>query len=208
MGLDGVWEDDADCTVLRLRVAPELLGRAADDLRTNADGRRLVPRFQLRDARIEAIGWAIKAELEAQTPSDPLYAESLGLALATRLLQADGAPPLRYEAGRTLSAARRHALLDFIDLNLDRSLSLADLAGVAGVGVSHLKTLFRNAFGLPPHQFVIRRRVERARVLLMSGEMGITEVAAEVGFADQSHLSRHMRKLLGQTPGAILRQSG
>jgi AraC family transcriptional regulator len=208
MGLGGVWEDDAECTILRLRVAPELVGRASNDLGANADGRKLVPRFQLRDPRIEAIGWAIKAELEAEMPSDPLYAESLGLALATRLLQTDGAPPFRHGPGRMLSAARRRALLDFIDLNLDRSLSLADLAEVAGCGVSHLKTLFRNAFGLPPHQFVIRRRVERARVLLLSGEMAISEVAAEVGFADQSHLSRHMRKLIGETPAAILRRGG
>ena len=82
MGLDGVWEDDADCTILRLRIAPELLAKAAGDPGCGPDGRSLVPRFQLRDPRIEAIGWAVKAELEARTPSDPLYAESLGLALA------------------------------------------------------------------------------------------------------------------------------
>jgi AraC family transcriptional regulator len=208
MGLDGVWEDDADCTILRLTIAPELVARAAADLGRSSDGQSLAPRFQLRDPRIEAIGWAVKAELEAQTPSDPLYAEALALALATRLLQTGDERQALPRTGPVLPPARRRSLLDFIDGNLGRSLSLADLAAVAGISVSHLKTLFRNEFGVPLHQFVIRRRVERARGLLMSGDMAIGEVAAEVGFADQSHLSRHMRKLLGRTPAAILRQGG
>jgi AraC family transcriptional regulator len=208
MDLDGVWADDADCTFLRLRVAPELLARAAGDLGRDCDGRSLAPRFQLRDPRLEAVAWAIKAELEAPTPSDPLYAEGLGLALAARLLQANGEPQPRVMEGQSLSAARRRALLEFIDGNLGASLSLGDLAAVAGLGVSHLKTLFRNAFGLPVHQFVIRRRVERARLLLLSGDMPISEVAAETGFADQSHLTRHMRRLLGETPAAIARRRG
>ena len=113
---------------------------------------------------------------------------------------------MRHGTGRVLSPARRRALLEFIDHNLGSSLSLAALAAVAGISVSHLKTLFRNEFGLPVHQFVIRRRVERARVLLLSGDMAISQVAAEVGFADQSHLSRHMRNILGSTPAAVLRQ--
>ena len=154
-GLDGVWEDDADCTILRLRVAPDLVAAAG----ANADT-RVTPRFQLRDSRIEAVAWAIKAELEADAPSDRLYAESLGLALASRMLQArDPSPGAESGRERAFTPPQRRRIVDFIEARLDTSLSLVDLADVAGFGVSQFKTLFRRSFGMPAHQYVLRRRV-------------------------------------------------
>ena len=202
-GLDGVWEDDADCTILRLRVAPELIAAASTG---RGAGALVAPRFQLRDARIEAVAWAIKAELEAEAPSDRLYAESLGLALATRMLQASDRS-LGAETGRErmLSPLQRRRIVDYVEARLDQSLSLVDLAEVAGCGVSQFKALFRRSFGLPAHQYVLRRRVERARILLLSSDLPMSRVAAEVGFADQSHMSKHMRRVLGETPRAIAR---
>ena len=202
-GLDGLWEDDADCTILRLRVAPDLIASAAADLSAGAS---VAPRFQLRDLRIEAVAWAIKAELEAEAPSDRLYAESLGLALASRMLQAGESPRGdEIDRGRTLTPLQRRRIVDYVEARLDQSLSLADLASVAGFGVSQFKTLFRRSFGLPAHQYVLRRRVERARMLLVASDLPMSRIAAEVGFADQSHMTKHVQRLLGQTPRAIAR---
>jgi AraC family transcriptional regulator len=205
-GLDGSWRDDADCTILRLRISPALLRQAAEGLCRNPDRIAIAPKFQLRDARIEAIGWALKAELEAETPSDRLYAESLGLALAVRLIEVGD--PLRREpldARPTLPPRRRRALVEFIEAHLDQSLSLSELAAIAGFSASHLKTLFRNSFGMPVHQYVVRRRVDRAQALLLSGEMPMSRIALEAGFADQSHMANCMRRVLGLTPGAVAR---
>ena len=96
-GLEGEWEDDADCSILRLSVDADLVRQAAEDLRIDPDRMNLAPRFQLRDPGIVHIAWALKAELEARTFADRLYADSLGVALAVRLvsLQADGAPNRR-----------------------------------------------------------------------------------------------------------------
>ena len=205
-GLDGVWEDDADCTILRLRVTPELVASAVADLRADA---LVAPRFQLRDPRIEAVAWAIKAELEAEAQSDRLYAESLGLALASRMLQAgDRSPGAEIGRERMLTPLQRRRIVDYIEARLDNSLSLLDLADVAGLGVSQFKTLFRRSFGLPAHQYVLRRRVERARLLLIGSDLPMSRIAAEVGFADQSHMTKHVQRLLGQTPRAIARARG
>src|SRR5262249_28200613 len=94
-------------------------------------------------------------------------------------------------------------VLDYMDANLYQKISLADIAGVAGLSVSHFKSLFRESAGVPAHQYLIRRRVERAKNLIAEDKMPISQVAFETGFAHQSHLARHMRRLLGVSPKAL-----
>jgi AraC family transcriptional regulator len=79
------------------------------------------------------------------------------------------------------------------------------LARIAGTSASHFKVLFRRSTGLAVHQFVVQRRVERAQVLLERGDLPVSQVALETGFAHQSHLARWMRRLLGATPAAVMR---
>ena len=202
-GLDGEWEDDADCTILRLWVSPALLRKAAEDLEIDPDRVRLIPRFQCRDSRIEYIAKAL-AEPARQTPTDRLVAEGLGSALAVRLI--DGHARLAaISARQTLSARQRNRLVEFIENHLEHNLSLAVLAGIAGISVPHLKVLFRRSFGLPVHQYVIRRRVEHARQLLADGELPISQVALSAGFAHQSHLTHAMKRVLGVTPAGLVR---
>jgi AraC family transcriptional regulator len=88
--------------------------------------------------------------------------------------------------------------------NLDHAISLKKVAEAAHISPSHLLRIFKRATGSPLHQFLIRLRVNRARELLLTGNASIADVAAEVGFADQSHLTRHFKRLLGTTPKKIL----
>ena len=76
------------------------------------------------------------------------------------------------------------------------------LAGVAAVSTSHFKTLFKRSTGLPPHEYVVHRRVERAKSLLLRGDRPSSQAALEAGFAHQSHMVRWMRRILGATPGS------
>lgn len=204
-GLDGEWEDDADCTILRLWVSPSLLRKAAEDLELDPDRVSLIPRFQHRDAGIEHIARALAAPSTPNAPTDRLVAESLGSALAIRLI--DGHSRLSaLSARQTLSTRQRDRLIFYIESHLDHDLSLADLAEVAGISVSHLKVLFRRSFGLPVHQYVIRRRVDHAAGLLMQGELPISQIALSAGFAHQSHLAHAMKRLLGVTPAGLVRK--
>lgn len=208
-GVGGSWEDDADCRILRLSLRPELLDQVAQDLSMEAGTAQLEPRLQLRDTRIEAIGWAVKADLEADIPSDPLYIDLLANALAVRLIETAGGRSLESQ-GRTtprMSARQLRSLTEFIESHLDQKLHLADLAQFAGISATRLKTLFRNTTGMPVHQYVIRRRVEHARALMATAAMPASEVAVAAGFAHQSHMASTMRRILGQTPGDIARQA-
>jgi AraC family transcriptional regulator len=205
--MDGCWEDDADCQILRLSLHPSLLEQVAGELGRDVAKIDLIPRLQLRDARIEAIGWAIKADLEADTPSDPLYIDCLAQALAVRLIETatDSRPHTEDSRAPRMSTRQLRLLTEFIETNLDRRLHLTDLAAVAGVSVTRLKTLFRNSTGTPVHQYVIRRRIEYARALIATTTMPASEIALASGFAHQSHMASTMRRILGQTPGEIAR---
>lgn len=204
-GMAGRWEDESSATALVLRLEPALLRSAALGLGLDPDHVALAPQFQLRDPRIEHIGWALKAELDEGHPGGRLYAESLGLALAAHLLRryAPAAALLARKQG--LSKPQQRRVLDYIEAHLDEGLSLARLAGIAGLSASHFKPLFKQSLGLPVHQYVIRRRVEHAKHLLLAGRLPMVEIALAAGFAHQSHMARAMRRVLGMTPTELTR---
>ncbi len=198
-GEPGRWEDEAPAEAVVMRLDRAFIASVAESLALDP-GVEIRPQTQIRDEVIAAIGWALEAAVSED--ADPLLLDSLGEALACRLIRRYGtarAAPIR---GR-LSQRQLRAVLDHIDANLESPLRLAALAGVAGVSASHFKTLFRRATGAPPHRYVVRRRVERAVALIRDGALPLAQVALEAGFAHQSHLARAMRRTLGVTPKAI-----
>lgn len=195
------WETKQSGTTLIMRVPDELLRKVASELDMDPGNIEIADRFQLRDPFIEHIGWAIKADIDSGGAGGRLFRESLGTALAARLLQRHNrrSLPMRDPQGG-LSAWKLKLVVSHIEDNLESELSLAEIAKVAGVSVSHLKTLFRRSTGTPVHQYILRRRVERAKLLLQDDSLSIAQIAFATGFAHQSHLARHMRKILGVTP--------
>jgi AraC family transcriptional regulator len=176
------------------------------------DGWEIVGRFETLDPEIERIVRSFAAEIATTGLGGELYAEAMATQLAVLLLRrhsslgrrALGALAREDAAlGRPGGALGR--AIDYVEVNLGRGLSLVEIAREAGVSPRQLSRLFTEATGLPPHRYVVRRRVERARDLLLRGEMPIAEVAQAVGFYDQAHLARHAKALLGATPGEIAR---
>ena len=184
-GLSDAWQEDDPGTSLVLQFSPSLLHRAARDMGLDPDRADLEPRCQLRDSHIEHMAWALDAERRAGYPSGLLYTESMGMALAVHLL------------GRYASAARFRGQLSklqfrrvtaYIEDHLDQDLSVRRLAAVAEVGASQFKILFRRSAGVPVHQYVVQRRVERARILLLSRGTASQPGSARSGFrAPESH---------------------
>jgi AraC family transcriptional regulator len=205
-GLDGVWTDDGDCTILSVSFEDHFVRATAQQLSRGSARWAIRPRLQLRDARLQHLAWALRAELEAGAASDPLFAESVATAMVVRLL--DGAPPSP-PTRRALLAPRVAArVIDYIEGHLDERLTLAELAALAELSTPHFKALFRATVGLPVHQYVVRRRVERARTLLEKGALSVTQVALETGFAHPSHMAHWMNRVLGVTPRDVVRTRG
>jgi AraC family transcriptional regulator len=199
-----VWRTDQAGTTLIICVPDALLRMVATQLNRDPACIDIADRFQMRDPIIEHIAWALKADIDAGCVGGRLLRETLGAALAVQLLQRHyrGALPMRKARG-----GLRHDVLErvisHIEDNLVGKLSLTEIAAVAGMSVSHLKALFRNATGLPVYEYVLRRRVERARMLLRDRNLPVSHVALATGFSHQSHLSRHMLRILGSTPTAL-----
>ena len=203
-GVPSFWELKEKDTAFILSVSPELINMVAEGFDFDPSRIQIRNRFQMRDTQLENIGWALKAEMESGYPCGNLYLDSLAVSVAARLVRCHSSISAESEKpnGRLLGR-RLKDVLSYIEDNLSQNLSLDDIAGVAGLSVSHFKGLFRESVGLPVHQYVIRRRVERAKSLLGEGKMPISQIALETGFAHQSHLAHHMRRLLGVSPRAL-----
>lgn len=199
-----VWEVSEKDTFLALSVPPELLDIVAEDLELDPARIEIRNRFSVRDAQLENIAWALKAEMESGYPSGRLYLDSLAVSVATRLVRSHSSVAVESASvSRRMSGRRLRDVLAFVEDNLNQELPLSEMAAAAGLSVSHFKTLFRESVGMPAHQYLIRRRVERAKTLLADGKMSISQIAFETGFAHQSHLARHMRRVLGVSPRAL-----
>lgn len=96
---------------------------------------------------------------------------------------------------------RLKRVLAYIDDNLGRDITLADLAAIACLSAHHFSELFRQSMGTSPYRYVLNRRIECAKVLLRESMLGVLDVALAVGFSDQSHFSKVFRRATGMAPG-------
>jgi AraC family transcriptional regulator len=184
-------------------VERQLLARvAAETLNLNPDRATLSPVYDLSHPQLRAAMLALDAEVREGGPGGRLLAESLGNVLAIHLLRHFSATgPADVPIGGVLPKHKLRAVLEYIHEHLDAELSLDHLAAVAHMSPYHFARLFKNSTGLPPHQYVIARRVERAKELLRVRDvLPLADVAVETGFSNQSHFTRHFKRLVGVTP--------
>lgn len=177
----------------------EELGLDPDTVRLRYDG-------GFHDPLIEQIGRAVRAELIEPGPFGGLLVETLSSALSVYLLQnystvAPSAAALPAARGG-LDRRRLARVIDFIEDNLDGEISLEQLARVACLSPFHFVRSFKAAVGRTPHRYLMDRRVARARALLESGDLPLSQVADICGFASQAHFTSAFRRVTGTTPGA------
>src|SRR5262245_47770719 len=187
---------------LHIYLEPGLVARVAAEAFGLDPARLTVPPLDILDLpHLRAAMGAVDAELISGGAGGPLAAESLASVLAVHLIRHVVAPR-RPERGRdgALPRGRLRAVVEYVEEHLDASPTLAQMAAVARLSPYHFARQFKAATGLPPHQYVIARRVERAKQLLQ-GDLSLAEVAACAGFSDQSQFCHHFNHLVGVTPG-------
>jgi AraC family transcriptional regulator len=104
--------------------------------------------------------------------------------------------------GHALPGRRLRRVTEYIQQNLDKDLTLAELAALVCMSRYHFARLFKGSTGVPPHRFVVRQRIARARGVLATSELSIAEISRLVGFRTPSHFTTVFRQVLGITPGA------
>jgi len=174
------------------RVGQETFGRNSDSLQTL---------IGVHDDWLGSAAKAWREELTAEGAGGRLVAEHMGVILAVRLFRrySDAAwhpPPARGGLG----VRRLREVIDYIEAHLGDDLSISTLASVAERSLHHFSEAFRQSVGTPPHRFVLMRRIERAKILLLATDMPIAHIALEVGFASQSHFGHMFREATGVTP--------
>jgi len=191
------WNTECACTLIEL--SPELVDDAAG-LGTAAHV-QLRPGFLDEDDVIPPLAEALLNLATHDDPSSSVLAESLGLALATYLVRQCATIDMRVQRHRGGVEPHTVRLLDqFIDARMDSPMSLHELAEMVGMSVSHFAHSFRQMTGVAPHQYVLRRRIERARNLLADPQLDVADVALRCGFSHQSHFSETFRRVVGATP--------
>ena len=135
-----------------------------------------------------------------------MYGEALSTALAVHLLREYGAAVLGPK--RQLGGLPREKLaraVEYIQDQLDSDLTVSGIAQAVYMSPYHFTRLFKESTGQTPYQYVVEARARKAKELLTTGKFTISEAAFHVGFVDQSHLTRHFKRIFGLPPKRLLR---
>ena len=198
-GVPSQWSWNSSCDRLDVVVSPAVFG---DESRLE-----VVDRFRFRDSEMEAICRRLYRELSSRGANEPLYVESLVTDLAVLLLRrhstASEASTILPSSGLTRMQARR--VLDYIESNLSRELTLGELAKIVDLSLHHFARIFKKTIGVAPHRYVLARRVEHAKGMLRATSSSLVEVGLSAGFCSQSHFTSTFRRMVGATPAEFQR---
>jgi AraC family transcriptional regulator len=205
---EATWQASGPSRAIVLLMPDAFLARVISE-HWEADPRKveIIPQFLAHDPVIQGVATRLALEAQSGSPPERLYAESACEFLAHHMIHAYStlsAPPPRAAGG--LPARRLKRILDYIEENLAQPIALRQLGEIAGISTRHFERAFRQAIGVPPHAYVVRKRVDRAQNLLLS-EPGLTidEIAVRAGFSSSSHLSSTFRRQTGYSPTAFRR---
>jgi AraC family transcriptional regulator len=161
----------------------------------------LAPVFNMEDGQMEHLLRALVAVAQDGSGADPLLGELLVNAACIRLAK-------RFAVSRLntvprlggLPKARLKRVLEYIDANVGRNITLSELASVVNMSVYYFAVLFRQSTGLSPHQYVLNQRVERAKELLRDPKLSVMDISMSVGFEHQNNFARAFRRVIGVSP--------
>jgi AraC family transcriptional regulator len=191
--------------VLYLALNPVFISRVAEGLELDADRIELIEQRRSTDPTLHHIAMALRAGVQTGAALDRMYGEGLSTALAAHLLREYGAAvprPKRQYGG--LPRAKLVRALEYIQDQLDADLTVSGIAQAVGLSPYHFTRLFKESTGQSPYQYVVDARVRKAKELLTTGKFTISEAASHLGFADQSHLTRHFKRVFGLPPKQLL----
>ena len=182
-----------------VEVAPKFILRVAEEL-TNGGRFEVRPLWSEEEESLRYILMTLHHEVLAGCPSGRLFAEYMGLSFATALLSKHTSSPVRLNYRGGLSRTKLRQVTEFIHDNLSGSITVTDMANLLEMGPCHFARAFKESTGMSPHQYVLRRRIERALQMLKETRESLAGVAYELGFSSQGHFSTVFRKAVGVSP--------
>jgi AraC-like DNA-binding protein len=153
------------------------------------------------DPQVLRLLQALKHDITAGSPVGPLFSEHVGGALVTYAAKTlFGAPERHRASGTALSPRQVETVRDHVEAHLGEDIRMPELAALLDLSPSHFRLQFGRAMGMPPHRYVLGRRIERAKAALRDGGVALSDLALQLGFCDQSQFTRSFRSVVGTTP--------
>jgi AraC family transcriptional regulator len=194
---------DASHPALHIYLKPDLIEQVAEA--SEIDRHRInLANFSKSDLQLQQMAKLFLVELKSGGMMGQLYVESLTQLLVIHLLRhyLTLTQTFRSES-RSLTRTQLQQSIDYIHTHLERDLSLVELAKVINISPTYFASLFKGAMGISPHQYVIQQRVERAKTMLSKTDLAIADIALQVGFSSQSHLTQQFKRFTGMTPKQV-----
>ena len=198
-------ERGVSANVLFLALEHVFVNRTAVGLELDADRIELVEQRRSTDPTLHHIAMALRAGVRTGAACEPMYGEALSTALAVHLLREYGTSalgPKRHPGG--LPREKLVRAVEYIQDQLDTDLTVSGIAQAVYLSPYHFTRLFKESTGQSPYQYVVEARARKAKELLTTGKFTISEAAHHVGFVDQSHLTRHFKRVFGLPPKRLL----
>ena len=190
--------DDLRYSYLSVDISDAALAAACDGTTGDVELRRV---GKLVDARVGGLAAAVNAERAAGFPSGRLFLDSLEQALAVALVKGYAVRHPSVQAHRGgLGSARLRRIKEFVDAKIEDELTLCEMAQAVELSTAHFSRMFRKSTGETPHQFLLRQRLERAKMMLRSVDGRVIDVAVACGFKSQQHFAQAFRRVCGICP--------
>lgn len=185
---------------INISLESKFLENCADEsIRSN--NIEILPQFAIEDPVIYSLGLALKTEIETDNHGSLLYAESAATMLAVHILRHYAVQkPIAKSFISGISRSKLELIINYINDNLNRDLSLIQLAGLVNISPNHFVRLFKQSTGVTPYQYVLDCRIKKAKQLLKNQKLTITEISYKLGFYDQSRFTNTFHKRVGITP--------
>jgi AraC family transcriptional regulator len=191
---------DEEISVLSIRIPDSAFMEAARE-RLTERSLEIVPTHVVTDDRLTHLLFALDAERARGYAAGKLFVDSIETALANILITLFNTftpKSIPGKGGMAPRALRR--VVEFMHANMDKQIGLKDLAGCAGLSLSHFSFQFRASTNESPHQYMLRLRVERSKELLTDPRLSVLDVGLEVGFSNQQHFATVFRNFVGVAP--------
>lgn len=191
---------------LRVSIDPLHLGRLISPSLDEVAPLRLRRTYAVESPQITNLMLTLREEADSQNAGGLATVEAVTTALGHLLLRHAGIErprPVRSHGG--LSALAKRRVLELIDAALDARLTVEMLSREVGLSPAHFARAFKESLGRAPHQYLLALRLARARRLLETTPLSLSDIAQRSGFADQAHFTRLFKRAFGTTPGALMR---
>ena len=193
----------APCDVLHLYVSQKVLSECYEDLfdRPHAGDIVLGDERLLRDPAIERLSQAMAVSQTKDAALGKVFTDSVSLAIISRLVSRQYTGPSRgARIASELPKWRMTRVMEYVDAHLGEPIGLAEMAESAGLTRMHFAAQFRQASGLRPHEYLLRRRIEHAQSMLLGSRNNVLDVALSSGFRSQAHFTTVFKRFVGETP--------